>query len=99
MVMEHIFLGIYTAEFFMRLISMGLACLEDNWVKFDLLLVISGFVDIFLHIAMEGDSLGPVMVLRMGRLLRLARTVRMLVKIQVLWMLVRGLLMSAGTML
>ena len=38
------------------------------------------------------------MLLRMFRLARLARTVRLLAQFKVLWMLVRGLFASAGTM-
>merc|ERR1719265_2511921 len=50
----------------------------------------------------DGDSarngLAALMVLRIMRLLRLARSVRLLVQFKTLWMLVRGLLSSAGTM-
>merc|ERR1719261_777923 len=42
--------------------------------------------------------LGPVMVLRVLRLARLARTVRLLAQFKELWMLVRVLMSSAGTM-
>merc|ERR1719353_2738953 len=42
--------------------------------------------------------LGPVMVLRVLRLARLARAVRLLAQFKELWMLVRGLMSSAGTM-
>merc|ERR1719183_1269837 len=51
----------------------------------------------------EGDTaarvLGPVMVLRVLRLARLARALRLLAQFKELWMLVRGLLSSAGTMI
>ena len=42
--------------------------------------------------------MGQLLVLRVLRLLKLARAVRLLVAFKTLWMLVRGLLSSAGTM-
>jgi len=44
------------------------------------------------------EAADPLMVLRMFRLLRLARAVRLLVQFRTLWKMVRGLLSSAGTM-
>lgn len=100
-IMEQMFLTVYTVELAMRFFSLGLSCLSDHWVKFDLVLVILGIVNSWVleQLMNDRDTLGPLMVLRTGRLLRLARTVRLLVKFQVLWMLVRGLLTSACTML
>merc|ERR1719502_2459103 len=46
----------------------------------------------------DGGAVGMLLVLRTFRLARLARTVRLLAQFKVLWMLVRGLLSSAGTM-
>merc|ERR1719327_391309 len=45
------------------------------------------------------ETLGPLMVLRVLRLFRLARAVRLLVQFKTLWMLVRGLISSAGTIM
>ncbi|CAE8609705.1 unnamed protein product [Polarella glacialis] len=75
-------------------------CLHDNWVKFDLVLVLCGVVANWIIEPVMGglEEIGPLMVLRTVRLCRLARTVRLLVKFRELWMLVRGLLNSASTM-
>mmetsp|Transcript_118524 Transcript_118524/g.340334 ORF Transcript_118524/g.340334 Transcript_118524/m.340334 type:complete len:801 (+) Transcript_118524:42-2444(+) len=98
---EHIFLCVYVTELLMRFFVVGPGCFGDNWVKFDIVLVAMGVMNSWIlepFVFAKGEGLGPLMVLRMGRLLRLARTVRLLVKFQVLWMLVRGLLTSASTM-
>ncbi|CAE8714655.1 unnamed protein product [Polarella glacialis] len=97
---EQIFLGIYTTELILRFSAFGITCLNDNWVKFDIVLVASGIVANWILEPVMGhlDQIGPLMVLRTVRLCRLARTVRVLVKFRELWMLVRGLLNSANTM-
>merc|ERR1719443_78537 len=86
---------------------MGWSCLRSNWVVFDFVLVVLGAVSSWIIapiLAAQQDSdveveaLAPLMVLRVMRLLRLARAVRLLVQFKTLWMLVRGLLSSAGTM-
>jgi len=43
------------------------------------------------------DSMAGLLVLRMFRLFRLARAIRLLVQFKTLWMLIRGLIGSAGT--
>ena len=40
--LEHFFLVVYVAELFLRFFVMRLSCLRDMWVKFDLLLVVTG---------------------------------------------------------
>mmetsp|Transcript_98933 Transcript_98933/g.317231 ORF Transcript_98933/g.317231 Transcript_98933/m.317231 type:complete len:761 (-) Transcript_98933:117-2399(-) len=98
--LEDVFLCVYLVELALRFIGEGLPCLKSNWVKFDLFLALVGVVNLWLLQIMKADgtAFGFLMVLRMLRLARLARTVRLLVKFKVLWMLVRGLLSSAGTM-
>lgn len=95
--LEQLFLSIYIGELGIRFFCLRLQCLKDNWVKFDCVLVFTGCVTAWI-LEPIGTSLGPIVLLRMTRLLRLARTVRLLVKFRDLWMLVRGLLNSAGTM-
>lgn len=83
-----------------RTSQLSMQVFRDNWVKFDALLVCIGVFDAWiarslLHFQDEA-GLSVLMVVRMLRLGRLARTLRLLVKFQVLWMLVRGLFSSAG---
>mmetsp|Transcript_106505 Transcript_106505/g.306172 ORF Transcript_106505/g.306172 Transcript_106505/m.306172 type:complete len:730 (+) Transcript_106505:61-2250(+) len=99
--LEEVWLLIYVMELCLRLFAIGIRCLHDSWVKFDALLVSVGIINswlIPLFIDTNDEGLGFLMVMRMMRLGRLARAVRLLVKFKVLWMLVRGLLSSAGTM-
>jgi voltage-gated sodium channel len=107
---EHIFLFIYTAELAVRFYAYGLACMRSGWVVFDFFLVTTGLFTTYLLEPLlrlsfldlsdnGGDAVGMLLILRTFRLVRLARTVRLLVQFKVLWMLVRGLLSSAGTMI
>lgn len=99
---EHFFLVVYTLELAMNLYVRGLWAFADNWIRFDLFLVISGVVTQWVLAAFDDDiveAVGFLMVLRTARLMRLARTVRLLLRFKELWMLVRGLINSASTML
>lgn len=105
-VLEHVFLIIYTVELGMRFFTMGYKCLNNGWVVFDFVLVCMGILTTWILVpilsaASNGeiqdiDGLAPLMVLRVLRILRLARSLRLVVQFQTLWMLVRGLLSSAG---
>jgi len=99
---ENLFLVIYILEIIMRFFVCGTSAVSDHWVKFDLFLVAVSIVSEWILSPMVGaanmDQLGPVMVMRTARLARLARALRLLVKFRELWMLVRGLLLSANMM-
>ena len=109
--LEMIYIIVYTVELLMRFFAHGRACLSSAWVRFDFVLVTLGlFTTLVVEPMIERSSdtdgepsdaaklLGPVMVLRVLRLARLARAVRLLAQFKELWMLVRGLMSSAGTM-
>lgn len=98
--LEEVFLCIYLVELALRFVGEGWRCLMSHWVKFDLFLALVGVLNLWLLqlVKADGTAFGFLTVLKMLRLGRLARTVRLLVKFKVLWMLVRGLLNSAGTM-
>lgn len=98
---EHLFLCIYTLEVLVRFFAFGPSCLQDGWVRFDLLLVALGITTQWIIQPIAGDmsEVGPVMVLRSARLMRLAKTVKLLISFKELWMLVQGLLSSTNTML
>lgn len=102
---EHFFMFVYTFELCLRFATVGIRCLKNGWVLFDFVLVFLGVVTSYIIEPImassgnaDGADLGPIMVLRVFRLLRLARALRLLVAFRTLWMLVRGLLMSGGTM-
>jgi len=97
---EEVILCVYLSELALRFFAEGYHCLLCHWVKFDLFLALVGVANVWMFKLVQADTsqFGSLMMLRMLRLGRLARTVRLLVKFKVLWMLVRGLLSSAGTM-
>eukprot|EP00931_Biecheleriopsis_adriatica_P066560 TRINITY_DN40890_c0_g1_i1.p1 TRINITY_DN40890_c0_g1~~TRINITY_DN40890_c0_g1_i1.p1 ORF type:complete len:677 (-),score=120.07 TRINITY_DN40890_c0_g1_i1:2-2032(-) len=100
--LDDIFLSIYMIELALRFYAFRLACLRDTWVLFDLFLVVMGVITQWILSPILGsqmDQVGPLMVLRTVRLMRLAKTVRLLIKFKELWMLVRGLLNSLSTMI
>lgn len=103
-VLEHIFLVIYTLEIFLRFFVNGpLKSLRDHWVKFDTVLVILGWLVLWiLPVAMSpADETGEwssFLTLRTLRLLRLARTARIITRMHELWMLVQMVTSCASTM-
>lgn len=100
-VLEHMFLCIYLIELLLQFYAFNLACFYDSWVVFDLVLVVTGVAAqwIIQPVFGSGSKFAPLMVLRAARLMRLAQTIRLLIKFKELWILVRGLLSSATTML
>lgn len=98
--LEHAFLCVYTIEVLLRFFVFSWQCLVDTWVKFDCFLVFIGVLSnwVLPSISFDAASLGPFMVLRLMRLLRLARTFKLIVTVRNLWLLVRSLLDSFGTM-
>eukprot|EP00929_Paragymnodinium_shiwhaense_P043417 TRINITY_DN22327_c0_g1_i1.p1 TRINITY_DN22327_c0_g1~~TRINITY_DN22327_c0_g1_i1.p1 ORF type:complete len:642 (-),score=102.21 TRINITY_DN22327_c0_g1_i1:149-2074(-) len=103
-VVESMFLAIYSLELFLRFKALGvLVCLQDNWVKIDIFLVVTGIIFnwILAPSVVKGlsASVGNVGVLRTARVFRLARMLRLVIKFRSLWMLMQGLLNSANMML
>jgi len=106
-VLEHLFLFVYVAELALRFFAHGCSCLKSLCVAFDFVLVFMGVVSNYIvgpiiNNMGEGnkavqDSMAGLLVMRMLRLFRLARAVRLLVQFKTLWMLIRGLMGSAGT--
>jgi len=102
-VFESIFLVIYILELSLRFFVDGRKAVRGSWVKFDLFLVIVGVLGSWvLEIALtksQSRALGPLMVLRTMRLLRLAKTMRLFTRVQECWMLVRGFMNSANILI
>lgn len=111
-VLEHVFLWIYIVELGLRFVAYGVSCLKDGWTLFDFVLVILGVLSLYIlgpiFSNMKSDDndnvaivkkLTGFLVLRTLRLFRLARLLKLMVQFRTLWMLVRGLLSSLGTIL
>jgi len=97
---DYAFFGVYLIEFLLRFYTYGFPVLRSHWVKFDLFLVSTSFLDILLkQLAVQNEILNQVMLVRMLRLARLARAVRLMVQFQTLWQLVQGLMHSIGTLM
>eukprot|EP00930_Biecheleria_cincta_P101914 TRINITY_DN9355_c0_g2_i2.p1 TRINITY_DN9355_c0_g2~~TRINITY_DN9355_c0_g2_i2.p1 ORF type:complete len:577 (+),score=127.24 TRINITY_DN9355_c0_g2_i2:76-1806(+) len=102
-IFENIALLVYMAELGYRFYAYRIKAFRDDWVKFDLFLVILGVINswiiepITLSIddAESVEALGPLMLLRTARLLRLAKTARLFSRVQDFWFLVRGFLNCA----
>jgi voltage-gated sodium channel len=100
---EHVFLCVYIVELGMRFFAVGKAMFSDRWTRFDIFLVgagvISGWIVEPIVVHSNTQDTGTFAVLRTTRLLRLARTLRLLVTFKDLWLLVRGLMSSIHTMM
>lgn len=109
-VIDSLFLVSYIIEISMRFFAFGfMASMRLSAVQFDALLILLGASCAWVLEPIAGDSgtgtsadaLGPVMVLRMFRLLRLGRTLRLLrvfSRIHEFWLLVRGFVNGLGIM-
>jgi hypothetical protein len=84
MVLDNIFLFIYAVELGCRFVAYGCRCLTNGWVRFDAVLIGTGVFTAVLEstIGTEDDSFGPIMVLRVLILLKLARAVRLFFPVQ-----------------
>jgi hypothetical protein len=100
-VTEHIFLSIYIVELFARFYAFGVRnSLASYWVRFDVFLVLSGVLSTWILTPLFQDNTGrSILVLKVLRVVRLARACRLLVQFRDLWILVRGLMGSVMTMM
>lgn len=95
---EACFIFVYTIECILRAIAERWGVLRDGWFIFDVILVISAYVEqIYALVYDVSDQ--QVMVLRAMRLIRLVRTFRMIKQIRSIWRLVYGLVNSGQTMI
>eukprot|EP00929_Paragymnodinium_shiwhaense_P072969 TRINITY_DN37056_c0_g1_i1.p1 TRINITY_DN37056_c0_g1~~TRINITY_DN37056_c0_g1_i1.p1 ORF type:complete len:648 (-),score=105.17 TRINITY_DN37056_c0_g1_i1:45-1928(-) len=103
MAIESIFLLIYMGELACRFLGRGFRrSLRENWVRFDIVLLVIGVVTTWLLspfvIEIDTPALSNVGMLRAARFGRLARMARLVLKFRSLWMLVQGLMSSARIM-
>jgi len=97
---EVILVFLFSFELLCRFLADGFSCLRSNWVKMDVVIVICGVLghptlSSKLRLPRDIDHLS---IIRISRILRLGRTVRLVIKFQSLWMLTRGLIDSGATM-
>lgn len=101
--LEHVFLAIYTFELILRYYGIGPQCLRDNWVRFDIALIVLGMVALWIVEPVAKSSgggqnfLSQLLVLRIMRLLRLIRALRMVPLFSTSWRLASGILNSSKT--
>jgi len=97
--LEHVCLAIYTIELLLNLLIDPFKLFSDVWMLFDSLIVTVGVYGFAMSAAGENTSkFGSITILRTLRLMRLARTIKLLKRVRVLWMLVKGLMESVATM-
>jgi hypothetical protein len=95
---EYIFLTTYTVELTLRFIVDRLKALKSGWVLMDLFIVLGSGVDIMIKIFLNtseregGDVVQLMMVMRIGRVFRLVRSMRLFTQFRTLWALIRGLI-------
>jgi len=94
---EQLFLAVYIVEFLLQFFARGRRIVHNSWLMFDLFLILFSVITqwILMPLLHGHDQALSKMVLRLARLARLARSVKLLVKIRTLWILVKGLICSA----
>jgi len=101
-IFEGIFLAVYIIELSLRFWVEGTTIVKDDWVKFDIFLILTSVISQFMQLVQAdgaNNSLGLLMVLKTARLAKIARALRLFKQFRQLWMLVSGLLHSARTMM
>ncbi|OLQ15725.1 Muscle calcium channel subunit alpha-1 [Symbiodinium microadriaticum] len=97
---ERIFLAIYTVECALRVFAKGSDAFRNMWFLLDFFLVIVGLLAlvVFPLVGTAAGGIEKILVVRGLRLLRLARALRMVGRLKVIWRLVYGLITAGQTM-
>eukprot|EP00929_Paragymnodinium_shiwhaense_P035823 TRINITY_DN19297_c0_g1_i3.p1 TRINITY_DN19297_c0_g1~~TRINITY_DN19297_c0_g1_i3.p1 ORF type:complete len:691 (+),score=130.82 TRINITY_DN19297_c0_g1_i3:97-2169(+) len=94
-IFAYICTSVYSGDLALRVLGFGLRwCLQNPWVRVDMLMVALNVVDLLLSDLTESHDL---ILIRLLRTVRIARLVRVSVKARTLWLLISGLAHSAGT--
>jgi len=101
--LEHMFLGVFIVELLMQVVAHGVRCLLHGWHLFDFLVISGGVITQWvLEPIIPGwqvtNSLKQVLVLRMLRLMKLARALRLVSSFRALWKLTQSFMQCAPTM-
>jgi len=97
-VMDYVFLGIYTLESLTRLFAFRWSFCMDLWNPFDLVIVVSGYLGIILNRLVADSDLNTLRMLRIFRIARLARTIKILRHMPELQAMIRGFKNAIGAM-
>jgi len=108
-ILENIFLVVFTVEFSLNLFVNGFSCLRNGWNMFDFLVIVGGIISQWMFVpTMSSQGLEThwlvkgaqqILIFRMLRLMRLVRAVRLVSSFKALWKLTQGFLQCAPTML
>jgi hypothetical protein len=107
-VLEAFFLVVYTQELALRYFVHRAAAFINPWVKFDLILVVLSWfaalldnlpVSVIQLVASENEKTGFLGLFRLFRIGKLIRPLRVIAQFRTLWLLVRGLLSTALTVI
>jgi hypothetical protein len=96
------FTTIYTVELLLRFFAVGFCvAMKSPWVQFDSFLVATGIFELIAKLSPKWSVgiLEKVMVVRLMRLLKLARMLRLMTQFKTLWLLVNGLINSFMTII
>jgi len=104
-IVEYCFLVLYILELALRVAASGLTTFRNNWVKFEVVLLVCSVTDALLPVTdpsrspVPDSSLSHVFIIRVLRLARLAKVVRLLIEFRTLWFLVEGLVNSMRSLI
>lgn len=90
---------IFFLELMLRFFGFGIkTCLENSWTRFDAVLVLFAILETICKYSADTE-MGPITILRVFRLARLARAARLMIQFRTLWLLVSGLRASFMTVM
>jgi len=97
--LEQVFLLVYSVELALRIFAGGTKSLQDNWVRFDCAMVLTGILSSPLAASLFERRFFPILVvMRTARVFRLVRTARLMTNVRTMFLLSRGLMTSASVM-
>mmetsp|Transcript_86463 Transcript_86463/g.231688 ORF Transcript_86463/g.231688 Transcript_86463/m.231688 type:complete len:563 (-) Transcript_86463:240-1928(-) len=99
LIFEDVFLVIFTIELLLRIVVVGKTFLLSLWGLFDSFVVTTGILAAILFPVLNlPESFSVVLGFRTLRLLRVARALRMVPNLRIMYMLIRGLSSSMQTL-
>ncbi|CAK0905216.1 unnamed protein product [Prorocentrum cordatum] len=99
---EYVFMAVYMAELGLNFAALGVReSLRNPWIKLDIFFVVIGVANVALSVFTPdvGHPLGNFNMLKVLRLIRLARIIRLAVQFRTLWLLSCGLIHAVVPMI